>query len=56
MVQFGLKLQDNIVAKWSDNYLDYKKLKQALSKREKAWAAQVLAQAKAKSRCVQLGM
>jgi SPX domain protein involved in polyphosphate accumulation len=50
MVQFGLKLQDNIVAKWSDSYLDYKKLKQNLSKRVKAWETSVLAEAKAKAR------
>eukprot|EP00611_Tribonema_gayanum_P031000 TRINITY_DN879_c0_g7_i1.p1 TRINITY_DN879_c0_g7~~TRINITY_DN879_c0_g7_i1.p1 ORF type:complete len:710 (+),score=202.63 TRINITY_DN879_c0_g7_i1:218-2347(+) len=50
MVQFGLKLQDNIVAKWADHYLDYKKLKVVLSKKSKAWEAGVLAAAKAKAK------
>ena len=50
MVQFGLKLQDNVVPKWADAYLDYKGLKGILSKRAKAWEAEVLANAKANQR------
>ncbi|KAG5190537.1 EXS family-domain-containing protein [Tribonema minus] len=46
MVQFGLKLQDNIVAKWADHYMDYKKLKTELTRRYKAWEAAALADAK----------
>lgn len=30
MVQFGLKLEDNRVDKWSSYYVDYKKLKKAI--------------------------
>lgn len=30
MVQFGLKLEDNRVDKWSSQYVDYKKLKKAI--------------------------
>ncbi|KAG5178815.1 EXS family-domain-containing protein [Tribonema minus] len=55
MVQFGLKLQDNIVAKWADHYLDYKKLKVVLSKKSKAWEAGVLAAAKAKAKLLRKG-
>jgi SPX domain protein involved in polyphosphate accumulation len=52
MVQFGLKLQDNLVAKWAPYYLDYKRLKGVLGKKVKAWEAEVLATAKAKARWV----
>lgn len=32
MVEFGLKLEDNKVAEWRENYIDYEKLKQILKK------------------------
>jgi len=32
MVEFGLKLEDNKVAEWSDRYIDYEKLKSLLKK------------------------
>lgn len=32
MVEFGLKLEDNKVADWSDNYIRYEKLKEILKK------------------------
>ena len=36
MVEFGLKLEDNKVSEWSDNYLDYEGLKKILKKAKKA--------------------
>lgn len=36
MVEFGLKLEDNKVAAWSDHYLRYELLKECLSKAKKA--------------------
>lgn len=36
MVEFGLKLEDNKVADWSDKYLDYEKLKEILKKAKNA--------------------
>eukprot|EP00957_Ditylum_brightwellii_P062124 4714619-Ditylum_brightwellii.AAC.1 len=35
MVEFGLKLEDNKVAEWSDQYIDYEKLKAILKKGKK---------------------
>jgi hypothetical protein len=32
MVEFGLKLEDNKVADWADEYIDYEKLKATLAK------------------------
>ena len=39
MVEFGLKLEDNKVNKWSDQYLDYDKLKALLKKTQNAYKA-----------------
>ena len=39
MVEFGLKLQDNKVKKWSDKYLDYDTLKNLLKKAQNAYKA-----------------
>jgi len=36
MVEFGLKLEDNKVADWSDHYIDYEKLKAILKKAKNA--------------------
>lgn len=36
MVEFGLKLEDNKVSDWSDNYIDYEALKKILKKAKKA--------------------
>ena len=36
MVEFGLKLQDNQVAEWSDHYIDYEELKKLLKKVKQA--------------------
>ena len=36
MVEFGLKLEDNKVQRWSENYLEYEKLKAALKKAQDA--------------------
>lgn len=38
MVEFGLKLQDNKVAEWSDKYIEYEKLKLLLKRAEVASA------------------
>lgn len=36
MVEFGLKLEDNKVAEWSDSYINYEKLKALLKKAKEA--------------------
>eukprot|EP00957_Ditylum_brightwellii_P083379 6338544-Ditylum_brightwellii.AAC.1 len=36
MVEFGLKLEDNKVAEWSNEYIDYEKLKTVLKKAKAA--------------------
>eukprot|EP00591_Stephanopyxis_turris_P008094 CAMPEP_0195526826 /NCGR_PEP_ID=MMETSP0794_2-20130614/28141_1 /TAXON_ID=515487 /ORGANISM="Stephanopyxis turris, Strain CCMP 815" /LENGTH=70 /DNA_ID=CAMNT_0040657611 /DNA_START=163 /DNA_END=371 /DNA_ORIENTATION=+ len=36
MVEFGLKLLDNKVAEWSNEYMDYEKLKTLLKKAKEA--------------------
>ncbi|CAM9835110.1 unnamed protein product [Chrysoparadoxa australica] len=44
MVQFGLQMENNVVAKWSKHYLDYASLKKEIKKRIKAGLREVAPQ------------